>query len=88
LLDEAEHDVHVEVTVGPASPPQVPPELDPPLLDPELPPLDPPELLPLPPLAHAPLRGTHPLTCAPSTLLTVVHAWSAAQAPEAQVLTQ
>jgi hypothetical protein len=69
VLDDDEHEVHPAVTVGPTSVPQVLPPLllaVPPLLLPL-----PPELLPA---AQTPLRGTQPLTCAPSTELSVVQA--------------
>jgi hypothetical protein len=82
VLDDAEHELHPAFTVGPTSVPQVLPPLLPPLLLPAVPPLllpllpllppDPPELLP--PAAQTPLRGTQPLTCAPSTELRVVQA--------------
>jgi len=83
LLEDAEHELHPAFTVGPTSVPQVLPPLllpplplllaAPPLLLP-VPPLVPPEPPELPPAAHTPLRGTQPLTCAPSTELRVVQA--------------
>jgi hypothetical protein len=72
LLDELEHDWHVDVVVGPARGPQLP--VLPPLLLPLLllvvPPLLPPLLDDVPP--HS-LAGTHALTCAPSAVESVVH---------------
>jgi len=80
VLEDDEHEEHVEGTFGPTRVPQVLPPLLLPLLLLAVPPLLPP-LLPVPAsdgaVPQTPPRGTQPLTCAPSTLLSVTHDSSA-----------